>query len=426
MIVFLNYQTKKQKWILFLLFFFCVVLLGYLNFLSKGTGSWAFGIYGSIMVCYLLGKMILSFFYKPYTDEPLNLKVSVFIPSYNEQPAAVVKTIQSILNQDYPVHEIFFVDDGSPNQSGYQAALQLKKEWDRTHKEDIFPQLIVHRLEKNSGKRHAQIWGLQQATGDIFFTVDSDGYVYPNALRELLRPFSDPLVMAVTGHINARNRDRNLLTKLLDMRYDNAFRVERAAQSITGNILVCSGPISCYRKEVVLDNIEHYGNHKFLGDLVQSGDDRCLTNYAILKGKTVYQETAKCDTDVPETLHQFLKQQIRWNKSFFRESVQAFKIGFQKPKILIWVILELSLWILFGFIILLSLVFKVKVLGYVLLFYYFMYLAVSSYARNVYYIWKHPLIFLLAPVYGLIHLGLLFPLRLYALLTIKGNGWGTR
>lgn len=394
--------------------------------MSKGTGSWAFGIYGSIMVCYLLGKMILSFFYKPYAEEPLDLKVSVFIPSYNEPPDAVIKTIKSILNQDKPVHEIFFVDDGSPNPSGYQAALQLKKEWDCIHGEESIPRLIVHRLQKNSGKRHAQIWGFQKATGDIFFTVDSDGYVYPNALRELLRPFNNPQVMAVTGHINARNRNRNLLTKLLDMRYDNAFRVERAAQSITGNILVCSGPISCYRKEVVLDNIEHYGNHSFLGDIVQSGDDRCLTNYAILKGKTVYQETAKCDTDVPETLQQFLKQQIRWNKSFFRESVQAFKIGFQRPKILIWVILELSLWILFGFVIVLSVVFKVKVLGYVLLLYYLMYLAISSYARNVYYIWKHPFIFLLAPAYGLIHLGLLFPLRLYALLTLKSTGWGTR
>ncbi|MED3197981.1 glycosyltransferase [Bacillus toyonensis] len=420
------YLNKPQKWLVFLLFFFFVILLGYINFLSKGTGSWTFGIYGSIMVCYLLGKMILSFFYKPYTEEPLDLKVSVFIPSYNENPEAVVKTIQSILNQDKPVHELFFVDDGSPNPSGYQAALQLKEEWERTHKGSMFPRLIVHRLEKNLGKRHAQIWGFKQATGDIFFTVDSDGYVYPNALKELLRPFNNPRVMAVTGHINARNRNKNFLTKLLDMRYDNAFRVERAAQSVTGNILVCSGPISCYRKEVVLDNLEHYGNHTFLGDLVQSGDDRCLTNYAILKGKTVYQETAKCDTDVPETFRQFLKQQIRWNKSFFRESLQALRIGFQKPKILIWVILELSLWILFGFVILLSVFLKAKIIGYVLLVYYLMYLAISAYARNVYYIWKHPFIFLLAPVYGLIHLGLLFPLRLYALLTIKVNGWGTR
>ncbi|HDX9614750.1 TPA: glycosyltransferase family 2 protein [Bacillus toyonensis] len=117
--------------------------------MSKGTGSWTFGIYGSIMVCYLLWKMILSFFYKPYTEEPLDLKVSVFIPSYNEQPDAVIKTIRGILNQDKPVHEIFFVDDGSPNLSGYQAALQLKEEWDRTHREGIVPKLIVHRLKKN-------------------------------------------------------------------------------------------------------------------------------------------------------------------------------------------------------------------------------------------------------------------------------------
>ncbi|UZJ81012.1 glycosyltransferase [Fictibacillus sp. KU28468] len=365
------------------------------------------------------------------------MKVSVFIPSYNEKPKAVLETVKSILDQDYPIHEIFFVDDGSPDQSGYEAIIQLKKEMETAWREVAasgksggsvhpFQNLVVHRLHKNSGKRHAQIWAFERATGDIFVTVDSDGYLYPNAVRELLIPFNDSKVMAVTGHINARNRDENWFTRLIDMRYDNAFRVERAAQSVTGNILVCSGPISAYRSEVVLDNLEIYGSQTFLGEMVQFGDDRCLTNYAILKGKTVYQSTAKCITDVPSSLRQFLKQQIRWNKSFFRESLIAFRIGLKKPVTLIWVLLELSLWILFGFAIIIALCFKIHTLGFILLVYYLAYLSISAYARNVFYILKRPLVFLMAPLYGLIHLCLLFPLRIYALFTLKSTGWGTR
>jgi len=428
-----NWEQRSERnvktYLIVLLFLVVLIGLLYINIKFKGESFQVFGIYGSIMVLYLVGKMTLSFYYKPYVNEPPNMKVSVIIPSYNEKPDAVLGTVQSILDQEYPIHEIFFIDDGSADDSGYQAVLDFKEKWERernTKDSYKFPRLVVYQMPKNKGKRHAQIWAFEQATGDIFFTVDSDGYVYPDALKELMRPFANPEVMAVTGHINARNKDHSLFTKLLDMRYDNAFRVERAAQSATGNILVCSGPISCYRREVVMENLEHYGSQMFLGQVVQSGDDRCLTNYAILKGNTVYQSGARCDTDVPDNLRQFLKQQIRWNKSFFRESIIAFQIGFQKPITLIWVVFEMLLWILFGFVIILALFFKMGSFGLVILLYYLAALCLSAYARNVHYVIKQPFVFMLAPLYGLIHLVLLFPLRFYALLTIKEAKWGTR
>jgi hyaluronan synthase len=355
----------------------------------------------------------------------------VIIPSYNEKPDAVINTVNSIMAQDYPIHEIFFVDDGSKDQSGYLAIKEMTQTLQEIavaneEEESHFPKLIVHRLEKNSGKRHAQAWAFERATGDVFVTIDSDGYLFPDAVRELLRPLVDEKVMATTGHVNARNREDNLLTRLIDMRYDNAFRVERAAQSVTGNLLVCSGPISAYRSEVILDNLKRYTTQTFLGDEVQFGDDRCLTNFAIERGKTVYQSTAKCITDVPDNIRQFLKQQIRWNKSFFRESLIALKLGLKKPKTLLWVISEMSLWILFGFALMLSIYLASTTMAWMIFIYYLAYISLSAYARNVFFFLKHPLTFLLAPLYGLIHLVLLFPLRIYALVTIRETKWGTR
>lgn len=67
-----------------------------------------------------------------------------------------------------------------------------------------------------------------RSDADVFLTVDSDSYIYPDALEELLKSFNDKDVYAATGHLNARNRDVNLLTILTDIRYDNAFGVERA------------------------------------------------------------------------------------------------------------------------------------------------------------------------------------------------------
>lgn len=410
-------EMKRYKALVGFIFSICVGGLFAVNYEQKHVWQLYLGVYGSIMVVYMLSKMLLSFFYKPVRGNTPDMKVSVIIPSYNEKPEAVLTTVNSILEQDYPIHEVFFIDDGSKDTSGYEAIKKLSKQ---------HPNLIVHKLAKNSGKRHAQLWAFKRFTGEVFVTVDSDGYLYPDAVRNLVTAFQDEKVMGVTGHINARNKHANWFTRLLDMRYDNAFRVERAAQSVCGTVLVCSGPISAYRRGVIDDNMDHYENQTFLGNPVQYGDDRCLTNYAIKKGRTVYQSSAKCDTDVPDNIGQFLKQQIRWNKSFFRESLLALRLSFQQPRIMYWVVCELLLWILFGFVIILAVIFKAKTFGLVMLVYYLGYICISAWARNVFYILKHPLIFFMAPLYGIIHLGLLFPLRIYALLTLKSTGWGTR
>ncbi len=427
----------KQKTFVITLFVLIVAALFYVNWTASSQLDLTIGIYGSVMIAYLLGKMLLSFKYKAVELDPPDLKVSVVIPSYNEEPEAVLGTIESILKQDYPIHEIFVIDDGSKDISGYEATLKLKeelKEWSKETAASIsngdpsykLPNLIVHRLPQNQGKRHAQIWAFERGTGDVFVTVDSDCTVFPNAVRELLKPMNNPEVTATTGHVNIRNRTDNILTRLIDMRYDNAFRVERAAHSVTNNVLVCSGPLSAYRRDIILNNLDHYGNQTFLGEKVQLGDDRCLTNYAIREGKTLYQETARCITDAPTSLKTLLKQQSRWNKSFFRESLIALKIGLNKPNVFIWVMLEMFLWIAFGVSLGIAIYVTSVTVGWIMLIYYFAYITISAYARNVFYAYKRPLTFLMAPIYGILFLFLLCPLRFWALLTIRSNSWGTR
>ncbi|MGD7006759.1 glycosyltransferase family 2 protein [Metabacillus sp. 84] len=434
----MNTQKKlstREKTFVISLFVITVAALFYVNWTASDKLNLTIGLYGSVMIAYLLGKMLLSFKYQEVMMDPPDLKVSVVIPSYNESPDSVLGTIESILKQDYPIHEIFLIDDGSKDISGYEATLKLKENLMSGIGETAaelakgnykMPNLIVHRLPQNKGKRHAQIWAFEKATGDVFITVDSDCTVFPNAVRELLKPFNNPEVSATTGHVNIRNRTDNVLTRLIDMRYDNAFRVERAAHSVTNNVLVCSGPLSAYRREVVMKNLDHYGNQMFLGQQVQLGDDRCLTNYAIREGKTLYQSTARCITDAPTDLRTLLKQQSRWNKSFFRESLVALKIGFTKPNVFVWVMLEMFLWIAFGISLILAIYFTTTTMGWILLIYYLAYVIISAYARNVFYAYKRPFTFLLAPLYGLLFLILLCPLRFWALLTIRSTAWGTR
>lgn len=382
-----------------------------------------FGLYGIILLVYLSMKMILSFIYSPATKSiTKEYEVACVIPTFNENGESLLMTLESILEQTYPIKEIYIVDDGSPDKTGYNTIKEyIKKNPEKCSNVELYS------LPKNAGKRHAQSYAFKKSKADVFFTVDSDSYIYPNALEELLKAFEDEEVKAVTGHINAKNRQENLLTQLIDIRYDNAFRVERAAQSVTGNILTCSGPLSIYRREVIVPNLEAYLNQEFLGVKVNIGDDRCLTNFANKIGKTKYQSTALCITDVPNNLKQFLKQQLRWNKSFFRESLNAIKLGKIRPVVALWSILEVSLFVLLtgSFISFLVNAPNYKnifmIMGLIIVGIFF-----SSFVRNIHYLVKHPLLFLLSPFYAVIHLFLLNPLRLYALLTIRDVRWGTR
>lgn len=419
-------ESKKQRRTHLLLscitFGFCALLIGLIGFWRTGHISTAFSMYGWFMITYLIIKTGLSMFYRVDTSTPPELDVTVVIPVYNESKTAIVTLLTGLSKQRYPIKEIFIVDDGSQKY----VLDQVMEEVIKTMPESFARKITSAKLPHNQGKRFAQAYAFERSSGDIFFTMDSDGEIFPTTLYELMRPFKNKKVQAVTGHINARNKRNSLLSYLLDMRYDNAFRVERASQSVTGNILVCSGPISCYRRAVVMDNLDRYLSQTVLGAAAHVGDDRCLTNYANERGKTVYQETAKCITDVPEKVSVFLKQQTRWSKSFFRESVISLKLIRRRPLVFIWSTMELFLWGLFLGAITYNIIWYFGDLTVNDWLFFLLLACLSAYARNVHYLLKDPVCYLLAPVYGIFHFFTIHIVRIYALLTLKVNKWGTR
>ncbi|WP_221641667.1 glycosyltransferase [Listeria booriae] len=417
-----DHQKRTHLLLSVFAFILCALLIGMIGFWRTGNVSTAFSIYGWGMITYLVIKTTLSMFYKVDKSIPPNLRVTVVIPMYNESKEALLKLLEGLQKQTYPVHEIFIVDDGSL----INILDEVMDEVRRTMVASFYEKINFHRLANNQGKRFAQAYAFKNSTGDIFFTMDSDGEIYSDTLYELMRPFSDDSVQAVTGHINARNRKSSLLSYLLDMRYDNAFRVERASQSVTGNILVCSGPISCYRRALIMDNLERYLTQTVFGSPAHVGDDRCLTNYAIERGKTVYQETAKCITDVPEKVSVFLRQQTRWSKSFFRETFISMRMFIKKPIVFLWSLTEILLWIIFLSAVFYNMIWHFWELSWKDWLFYLILACLSAYARNVHYMIKYPFCYLLAPLYGLFHFFTIHIVRIIALFTLRDNKWGTR
>jgi hyaluronan synthase len=124
----------------------------------------------------------------------------------------------------------------------------------------------------------------------------------------------------VTGRTDVANTYTNALTKLQSVRYYVAFRVLKAAEAYFDVVTCLSGPISCYRKDLVVENMDRWLNQSFMGKKATFGDDRAMTNFILRSHRTFYQDTAICSTIVPKDHRMFLRQQMRWKRSWLRES----------------------------------------------------------------------------------------------------------
>lgn len=241
--------------------------------------------------------------------------VDVVIPCFNEDPDLLQACCASLARQDYQGPLSFWlVDDTSPNRGRLRAVYRY---WRRQ------PRWQVHLHDRNLGKRQAQDTALHRGTGELVLTIDSDTVIAPDGVRQLVDAFlSDGRVVAATGDVAALNADVNLLTSIINQRYDFMFNEERAAQAANDALLCCSGPFAMYRRSVLGQVWGDYLTQTYRGQRCVSGDDLHLTNLVLAADQTHkarYVPAARAWTQVPETLAGFVRQQTRWNRSFYRE-----------------------------------------------------------------------------------------------------------
>jgi hyaluronan synthase len=88
-------------------------------------------------------------------------------------------------------------------------------------------------------------------------------------------------------------------------------------------VFCCAGPFSAYRRAALDEVLPRYLGQRFCGRRRVFGDDLKLTNLVLGAGyDSVFEPAAMAATDVPTTLRRFVRQQLRWNRSFYRELPQ--------------------------------------------------------------------------------------------------------
>ncbi len=378
-----------------------------------------FQIYSLTAATYILSRVGLSAFYREPRDNGLSPMITVIVAAKNEE-LHIEKTIRHCFESRYPAGrvEVLIIDDGSTDNT-WEVLLGLKAR---------FPDMRCFRFETNKGKRHAMALGAEKAKGEILVFLDSDSLLEPEALYRIVQPFKDPRVGAVAGHTLVVIEADNFISKMEAVRYFVSQRIMKAAESVFNAVTCCPGPLSAYRREAMLRVLPQWLAQSFLGVPATFGDDRSLTNYLLPFYRVVYHAGARCRTFVPNKWAVFFRQQLRWKKSWVRETTIAVRFMYRKNPIAaisyyLGVIVTLFSPIialramLYLPIITGSMTFLPYLLGLLLVYSFFglMYQYHTQSRR-----WYYGLAF------ALLYVFILSFQNYYAMLTVRKNHWGTR
>jgi len=325
---------------------------------------------------------------------------------------------------------VYIVIDGleKEDEPMFDEAMRWKEK-NNNHEDRIRIYKVSHR-----GKRGVMAYGFQKIRYDHFHIAenwidvavsDSDTILDPKALIELQRCLrSDSRNGCVTGTLGIFNQE-TLLARLVNWRYNFAFNIERASASYFGCMTCCSGPLSMYRLNILTDLVlQRFVTQSICGVKCEPGDDRHLTNLVMAQGwKSKHTNLAFALTESPETLMRYILQQLRWNRSFYRElkwqiacmRSQSFYLTFLCVYELFFpgFVLCWTLRVLFTSNPNLLLELILVSLGVVVL-------------RNIclsFYFWNCTLFYGLC--YYILYIFILLPLKIFALFTVLNNSWVT-
>jgi cellulose synthase/poly-beta-1,6-N-acetylglucosamine synthase-like glycosyltransferase len=225
--------------------------------------------------------------------------ISVIVPAFNEA-ANIKRTLDSIVDSDYPAKEIIIVDDGSKDLT-YAIASQYMQ----THKHCT----IRVMQKKNGGKASAMNYGLRFAVGEIVVIVDADSLIEKNTLREIAKEFQRPDVVAVAGTVKVLNTV-NILTNCTALECVLVPNLQRPAFSMLGTVMIVPGAIGAFRKKRIMQC--------GLYDRDTITEDFDLTIKIAKGGGKVVAIPAISYTDCPTTVKTFYKQRSRWYSGVFQ------------------------------------------------------------------------------------------------------------
>ncbi len=382
-------------------------------------------------------------------------KTNILVVGYKEDETyyrMCLESIKIVYSQVLNINKIYIIIDGNSDDDMYMVnifneifentnSIHINLEDYKTTDEIIIREHITNIAEntficitqKHDGKRSAMYTGFQftllennlfHTNIETVFCTDSDTVVHSKSIEEMNKMFENTKVGGVTGNLSIYNKYDSIISFLTNVRYWFAFNLERAYQSFSGSVLCVSGPIGMYKLDSLEKVIESWSNQIFLGKRCTYGDDRHLTNKILdLEEYTLFCVSACAETETPTSIYRFYKQQVRWNKSSFREVFWNIQfINKQSTFMTIDLI-----YVLFYPYIVMGYLSYILWNGTILEFgIYCSIMFTLGFIKSIYgYIFSKRLENLFYFLYGSVYLTIVFPAKIWALININDNSWGT-
>lgn len=221
--------------------------------------------------------------------------VCVLLVGHNEGD-----TIAEALNSMwglYPRLEMIVVDDGSTD-----GMAEIARRFASTH-----AGVLVLSRDERSGKSSALNWGLRYTRAEIVICMDSDSRFSETAIWEIVQPFADPKVGAVSATVEAWNAFHNLCTWLQAYEYRQTIFMGRQLAERLNTLAIVSGAFGAFRREL----LERLG-----GWDVGPGEDGDITlRIRRLGYRIAAAPQARCLTNVPTSWVRLFFQRRRWDRS---------------------------------------------------------------------------------------------------------------
>ena len=213
--------------------------------------------------------------------------ITVILTAYKE-PSTIGKAIEAFLRQISKKDEILVA---CPDEETKKVILGYSKK----HKQ------VKYIKDPGQGKPVALNIIFKKAKGDFWILSDGDVFVNKRAVKELLKPFKDPKIGAVSGRPISTNPRNTMLGYWSHLLSDIGAHETRMNLIKEGKFLVCSGYLYAIRKGII---------KKCPEDALS--DDAVISHLIWSKGyKIGYAPDAKVYIKYPTTFEDWLKQKKR-------------------------------------------------------------------------------------------------------------------
>ena len=264
-----------------------------------------------------------------------NPRVSVMVPAWNES-IGVLETVKTLLASTYRNVEIVVINDGSTDDS-HTLIQNFKRNYYTKHRYEKDKIDIVYLYKKNGGKGAALNTAIELAKGDILMSIDADCLVMPDTIKNIVRRFADPTVMAAVGNVKIGNTKRLLgVIQYLEFLFSFYFK---KADSLMNTIYIVGGAAGAFRRET-LEKVGTYNMSNITEDIELS------VRIQDAGMKIVYAADAIIYTEGASEIKGLMKQRLRWKRgrfeTFFQHKHLFFSAKRDHNKLLTCIILPLA------------------------------------------------------------------------------------